>query len=89
MDLFGFVFENFDVIGCWWDCDEGDLIDVVGVLFLGEFFNGYFELCDVFLSSKKEELICCVVKKFLMYVLGCGLEYYDECVVDEIVEKVS
>lgn len=38
MDLFGFGFENFDVVGVWWDLDGEFLIDVSGVFVIGETF---------------------------------------------------
>lgn len=87
MDPLGFALENFDALGRWRDDDGGGVIDASGVLPSGESFDGPAELRKVLLTTKRDQLVRCIAQKLLTYALGRGLEYYDECAIDEIVEK--
>lgn len=88
MDPLGFGLENFDGIGGWRDQDEGHKIDASGVLPDGGKFDGPAELRKVLLT-KSDLFRRCLAEKLLTYALGRGLEYYDKCVLDEVVGKLK
>ena len=87
MDPIGFAFENYDAIGAWRDKDGGDAVNPSGVLPNGQSFRGPAEL-KVILRGKKDQFSRCLTEKLLTYALGRGLEYYDRCAVDEILEAL-
>ncbi len=84
MDPIGFGFENFDGVGAWRAQDGGFAIDPAGKLVSGEAFHGPDELKRILLTSRRDEFLRCLASKLLTYALGRGLEYYDECAVDEV-----
>ncbi len=84
MDPIGFGLENFDGVGRWRDQDGDFAIDPAGRLSSGEAFQGPAELKRILLTAKREEFLRCVAAKMLTYALGRGLEYYDQCAVNEI-----
>jgi hypothetical protein len=88
LDPLGFGLENFDGIGKWRDQDEGQKVDATGVLPDGAKFNGPAELRKVLLS-KADLFRRCLSEKLLTYSLGRGLEYYDRCVLDDLVKKLK
>jgi hypothetical protein len=88
MDDIGFGFENFDAIGRWRDSDQGHPIDAAGELPSGESFATPAELIAI-LRAREQEFARCFVEKLLTYALGRGLEYYDRCTIDEILEKID
>ncbi len=88
MDPLGFGLENFDGIGSWRDKDNNQPIDSSGVLPDGAKFSGPAELRKILLG-KADQFRRCLADKLLTYALGRGLEYYDKCVLDEIVRKVQ
>jgi mono/diheme cytochrome c family protein len=88
MDPLGFGLENFDGLGAWRGKDGKFPIDASGVLPGGEKFNGPAELKAV-LKEKKVDFCRCLTEKMLTYALGRGLEYYDKCVVDDIVAALA
>ena len=88
MDPIGFAFENYDAIGAWRDKDGGFAIDASGVLPGGRSFRGPAEL-KVIIKDKKDQFSRCLTEKLLTYALGRGLEYYDRCAVDEIMEALQ
>ncbi len=87
MDPIGFAFENYDATGAWRDKEGDTAIDPSGVLPGGRAFRGPAELKSV-LRGKKEQFSRSLVEKVLTYALGRGLEYYDRCAVDEILEAL-
>lgn len=89
MDPLGFALENYDALGRWRDRDEGEEIDASGILPSGESFNGPMEMRRVLMTTQRDDLIRCIARKLLTYAIGRGLEYYDECAIDEIVEKAA
>jgi len=89
MDPLGFALENFDAIGRWRTHDGEGQIDATGVLVSGEQFSGAIELQQILLKKKKGEFVRCLTEKMLTYALGRGLEYYDKCAVDKIVEALE
>jgi Protein of unknown function (DUF1592)/Protein of unknown function (DUF1588)/Protein of unknown function (DUF1587)/Protein of unknown function (DUF1585)/Protein of unknown function (DUF1595)/Planctomycete cytochrome C len=87
MDPIGFAFENYDAVGAWRDKEGGVTIDPSGALPGGRAFQGPADLKTI-LRGKKEQFSRCLVEKVLTYALGRGLEYYDRCAVDEILEAL-
>lgn len=85
MDDIGFGLENFDAIGRWREEDGGTPLDTSGTLPTGESFSGPIELIAI-LSGRDREFAACMAEKLLTYALGRGLEYYDRCAIDQIVE---
>jgi hypothetical protein len=88
MDPIGFAFENYDAIGAWRDKDGGFTIDASGALPDGQSFQGPAELKRI-LMGKKDVFRRCLAEKLLTYALGRGLEYYDRCAVDAILEALD
>jgi hypothetical protein len=86
MDPLGFALENYDAIGQWRDVEGGARIDASGKLPTGEEFAGP-EALRKLLVSRKQEFVRCLTEKLLTYALGRGLEYSDQCTVDDIVKK--
>jgi hypothetical protein len=89
MDPLGFAMENFDAIGRWRETDEKQPIDATGELPSGKKFSGVKELQQLLLTEKQDQFIRCVAEKMLTFALGRGIEYYDRCAVDKIVEHVK
>ena len=83
MDPLGFAFENFNAIGSWRNKDGEFEVDPSGVLPGGRTFNGPDELKEI-MREQKEIFVRCIVEKLLTYAIGRGLEYYDQCSVDNI-----
>jgi hypothetical protein len=88
MDPIGFAFENYDAVGAWREQDGGFSVDPSGVLPDGQSFQGPAEL-KVILKGKKDVFTRCLTEKVLTYALGRGLEYYDRCAVDAILEALD
>jgi uncharacterized protein DUF1588/uncharacterized protein DUF1585/uncharacterized protein DUF1592 len=88
MDPLGFALENYDAIGRWRDREGGSRIDASGKLPSGEEFTGPQALRKL-LVARKELFVRCLTEKLLTYALGRGLEYYDQCAIDEIVKQVK
>ena len=89
MDPIGFAMENFDAIGRWRTKDENQPIDSSGEFPGGKKFSGPQELQQLLLSEKQDEFVRCVAEKMLTFALGRGIEYYDRCAVDRIVERLK
>jgi hypothetical protein len=88
MDPIGFGFENFDAVGAWRDKDGDYPIDPSGELPDGQKFQGPSELKAI-LKGKKELFARSLAEKMLTYATGRGVEYYDKCAVDKIVEALA
>ena len=88
MDTLGFGFENFNAVGIWRDKDGNGDIDASGVLPSGDKFNSPTELIKI-LKTKKQQFSRCLSEKMLTYALGRGLEYYDRCAIDEILDRLD
>jgi hypothetical protein len=88
LDPPGFGLENFDAVGAWREKDSGFAIDASGKLPSGESFRGPGELKAIF-KSRKREFSRCLTEKLLIYALGRGLEDFDACVIDRIVDAVA
>lgn len=87
MDPIGFAFENFDATGAWRDKDGGHEIDPSGRLPDGRTFNGAQQLKDIL--RQDDRFSRALAEKILTFALGRGLEYYDQCTVDSIVEQLK
>ncbi len=84
MDPIGFALENFDAVGRYRTEDDGAAIDTSGELPTGEHFAGLPELRELLLHLKRDDFLQCLAEKTLVYAVGRGLEYYDQCAVDKI-----
>ena len=89
MDALGFALENFDAIGAWRLFDGKHPVDASGELPNGGKFNGPAELASYLRANMQEEFVHCLAEKMLTYALGRGLEFYDQCAVDKIVDELS
>ncbi len=83
MDPLGFGLENFDAIGRWRDQENGIDIDASGEMPNGQSFNGAVELLRI-LMERDSDFRRCLASKLLTYALGRGLEYFDECTLNDI-----
>ncbi len=89
MDALGFGFENFDAVGAWRERDGQFPIDASGELPGGQYFAGPQDLRKVLMTSRRDEFLRCLSEKMLTYALGRGLESYDRCTIDEIVNRLE
>jgi mono/diheme cytochrome c family protein len=88
LDPMGFGLENFDAIGAWRTEEKKTRIDASGEMPDGSKFNGPAELRKMLLG-KSEAFRKCFAEKMLTYALGRGLEYYDHCVLDDLVKSLK
>lgn len=88
MDPLGLGFENFDAIGQWREKEGKHDINASGELVDGRTFSGAVELVDL-LQSRRSEIMRNFAEKLLTYALGRGLEPYDNCAVDVILEAAQ
>ena len=88
MDELGFALENYDAVGRWRVKDEVGGIDPRGELPDGTTFQGSKELQVMIRTGMRARFVRCVSEKMLIYALGRGLEYYDECTLDKIVSDL-
>ncbi len=89
MDQLGFALENYDAVGKWRDTDETSSIDASGELPDGTLFKGAIELQETVKTKMKDKFVRCMTEKMLIYALGRGLEYFDDCSVDKIIEETG
>lgn len=85
MDSMGFALENFDPVGAWREFDGQFLIDPSGELPDGGSFEGPTSFQKLLLG-RKEQFFRNFCEQLLTYALGRGLEYYDKCTVDRLIE---
>jgi len=88
MDPLGFGFENFDGIGRFRSKDGEFDIDASGILPSGEKFTGPLELVNI-LTKRGDAFARALSRRMLVFALGRGLEYYDECAIDKIVKELK
>jgi hypothetical protein len=88
MDPLGFAFENFDGIGAYRELDGKFPIDGSGVLPGGRSFKGAAELKAILLEER-EAFARALTEKLLTFALGRGLEYYDQCAVEQVVKAAA
>jgi hypothetical protein len=87
MDPLGFALENFDATGRWREKDGRFHIDASGTLPDGEVLEGPSGLRRILLE-RRDDFAGELAKKMLIYALGRGVEYYDSCAVERIVEAL-
>lgn len=85
MDDLGFGFEHFDPIGRWRDRDGQHNIDASGILPSGDKFNGSTELIAI-LKGRSKQFNRCLAEKLMTYAIGRGLEYFDRCAIDKLLD---
>jgi hypothetical protein len=88
MDALGFGMENFDAVGRYRETDGDKPLDTTGTLPGGKSFRGPKELIAV-LKQRDVDFARALTNKMLTYALGRGLEFYDRCAVDTIVERLK
>ena len=54
----------------------------------GAFFDGPVDLKKV-LIERKHDFVRCLSEKILTYALGRGIEYYDDCALEDVVKAVE
>ena len=88
MDPLGLAFEPYDAIGRWRETDGGQAFDTSGTLPDGRHFANVMELIGL-LGDGKNEYTEQVAEAMLTFALGRGLEPYDQCAVEKIVEMLE
>lgn len=83
IDPLGFALERFDALGRVRDTDAGRPIDDVGALPDGTQFQGPAGLREL-MVARFDEFRTAVAEKMLTFALGRGLEYYDQCALEQI-----
>ncbi len=86
MDPLGFAFEHFDLVGRWREKDGRFEVDASGELPGGQTFEGATELVEI-LSGRSDEFVTHFTRQLMTYGLGRGLEWFDRCGVDGVVES--
>jgi Protein of unknown function (DUF1592)/Protein of unknown function (DUF1588)/Protein of unknown function (DUF1587)/Protein of unknown function (DUF1585)/Protein of unknown function (DUF1595) len=86
MDPIGFGLENFDQQGRWRDTIHKDPVDASGELPGKKKFNGPAEL-KALIAEHADDLTRVLTERMLTYALGRALQYYDDTVIDQIVER--
>ena len=89
MDELGFALEHYDPVGRYREKDGSDEIDPRGELPNGTRFLGPSELQKTIRTQMRDKFVRCLTEKMLIYSLGRGLEYYDDCTIDQIMSKVD
>jgi len=89
MDELGFALEHFDAVGRWRDEDEGLPVDSRGELPDGTTFDGAVAMQAVIATNMKHKFVRCLTEKMFIYALGRGLEYYDECTTDLVIDHLA
>lgn len=88
MDPLGFALDSFDAVGSYRETHGGKPLDTSGKLPTGESFNGPAELKKIILGQK-DQFVRNLAEQMLSYALGRELEYFDECVVNEMVKSMA
>ena len=88
LDPLGFGLENFDGIGAFRSMDGKFKIDPAGELPDGSKFSSPAELRKV-LVAKGDQFRKNLAEKMLTYALGRGLEWYDRCVIEDVVKGLK
>lgn len=89
MDPIGLALENFNALGQWREQEHDQVIDPSGELISGESFANVVELKRILRQNHATAFYRCLTEKMLTYALGRGVEYYDQQVIDAIVEELE
>jgi len=87
MDALGFGFENYDAIGTWRKRDGKFAIDSSATLPGGQQFDGPAALKALFAADNRD-FVHCLTDKMYTYALGRGLDFADQCAVDQVAETL-
>ena len=85
IDPLGFGLEPFDAVGRWRVQDAGKPINASGELPDGSKFTGPAEMKEVLLK-RKDIFLKHFAENMMIYALGRGLEFYDECVIRDMLK---
>lgn len=88
MDPIGFALENFDAIGRWRNADNGNPIDVSGVLFDGGRIDSAADFRRLLLTHK-DQFLHTLTGKLLTFALGRELGYEDAAAIRRIVREAG
>ena len=88
MDPLGLSLEQYDAIGRWRGGDRGEQFKSAGEMPDGRTLSGVDDLKRL-LMERSDEFRSSFAEKMLIYALGRGLEYYDECAVKQIAKRVE
>jgi len=90
IDPLGFALENFNAIGKWREKEEDTKlpVDPSGELVDGRTFADFTEFKQL-LVSRRDAVARCLGEKLLLYALGRPLDFTDQPVIDEIVQKTK
>ena len=89
MDELGFALENYDAVGKWRDKEMTNTIDARGELPDGTAFEGAKELQETVKTKMRDQFVRCLTEKMLIYALGRGMEYFDECTIDKLITDIK
>jgi hypothetical protein len=88
LDPLGFALDNYDAIGSWRESKPEFPLDVAGELPGGEKFSGAAELKQLILR-RKDDFAKNLAGKLLSYALGRELDYYDDCTIHDVAERLK
>jgi cytochrome c551/c552 len=88
LDPLGFALDNYDAIGSWRESRPELPLDVVGELPGGERFEGVAQLKQLLLK-RKDEFTRGLTAKLLVYALGRELDYFDDCTIYEVADRLN
>ena len=89
MDPLGLALENFNALGMYRELENAEPIDASGQLITGEKFSNLQELKAVIAGPRRTDFYRCFIQKLLTYAVGRGLDYYDEHIVDDLVQSAE
>ena len=88
MDPLGYALENYDAVGRWRTHEAEIPIDATGQLPSGHALDGIVSLKMV-LMERRDQVVRHLIEQMLVYALGRGLEWQDQCAVRDIFESVK
>jgi hypothetical protein len=89
LDPLGFGLENFDAVGAWRTEEGGAPIDASGSMPDGASFNGPRELAAMLRARRAAQFRTNFGSQLMTFALGRGLEYFDRCAVDTLVQNAQ
>ena len=89
MDPLGLALENYDAIGRWRSHEGKQKIDASGELAGGAKFGGPAEFKQLLTGTLRDEFVRCFAEKMLIYALGRGVEPFDRCAVDKMLNQLE
>jgi hypothetical protein len=89
MDPLGLALESFNAVGAWRDLENGAPIETAGELTTGEKFANIQELKRILATDRRKDFYRCVTEKLFIYALGRGLEYYDDPIIEHLVDELD